>query len=61
MTTTTIRTVFEYSMMPVQNYEFTCGICGLIASRKDAGGTITMHDTLCKDCITDWLNSLPKR
>lgn len=59
MSNTTIKTQFEFAMMPIQRYEFTCAECGIIASRKDIGGHTSRHTTLCKDCIPGWIENLP--
>jgi hypothetical protein len=56
---TTIRTVLEYAVMPIQRYEFCCSHCGLIASVKD--GHLLSRDTkLCGDCIANWYRSIKR-
>jgi hypothetical protein len=45
--TTIIRTQFEYSVMDIQRYEFTCSGCFTIKSIADYG---LRGVTLCKEC-----------
>ena len=47
METTTIKTTLEYSVMPIQRYEFTCTGCFTIKSVNDYG---LRGVTLCNEC-----------
>lgn len=48
METTTLKTVFEYSMMPIQRYEFTCAGCFTVKTIADHG--VDDYQPLCTEC-----------
>ena len=45
--TTTVKTVLEFSVMPIQRYEFYCTGCFTVKTVNDHG---THGVTLCTDC-----------
>lgn len=53
METTTIKTQFEYSVMPIQRYEFVCQGCFMVKTINDATRVGARGDRIggwCGDC-----------
>ena len=51
--TTTIRTTLEYSVMPIQRYEFVCQGCFMVKTINDATRVGARGDRIggwCGDC-----------
>lgn len=49
--TTIVKTAFEFSVMPVQRYEFTCTWCFLVKTVNDHGKPTNIYGMeICTAC-----------